>query len=134
MIKKLRGLGKGLYNFPGGKREDKETLEKCAKRETKEEVNLEVENLEKVAVITFILEDHVEEILHVFLAHKYYGEEKRTPEAIPIWFNIDSIPYGDMWEDDKIWVPKVLKGEKIACKFYFTKNWEKYLGGSCATL
>jgi hypothetical protein len=27
----------------------------------------------------------------------------------PEWFNIKNIPYDKMWEDDKIWLPEILK-------------------------
>lgn len=29
----------------------------------------------------------------------------------PQWFNIADIPYEQMWEDDKIWLPELLKGQ-----------------------
>ena len=43
MIKHLRGINKGFVNFPGGKREEKDTsLEACVKRETMEETGLTI--------------------------------------------------------------------------------------------
>lgn len=29
----------------------------------------------------------------------------------PQWFDIKDIPYEQMWEDDKIWLPELLKGQ-----------------------
>lgn len=29
----------------------------------------------------------------------------------PQWFDIADIPYEQMWEDDKIWLPELLKGQ-----------------------
>ncbi|MCY0859298.1 MAG: 8-oxo-dGTP diphosphatase [Sulfolobaceae archaeon] len=132
LIKKLRGLGQGLYNFPGGKKEENESIEHCAIRETEEEVGLKIKSLEKVGEIWFYVNSRLEEIMHVFLVNQYEGEPKSSEEAIPIWYKIASIPYTNMWEDDKIWLPKVLKGEKIRCNFYFGENWKGFLGGTCS--
>jgi hypothetical protein len=27
----------------------------------------------------------------------------------PEWFSIDEIPFDKMWEDDKYWMPRILK-------------------------
>lgn len=51
-----------------------------------------------------------------------------------MWINVNEIPYDKMWEDDKEWVPLVLAGYKIECKFYFSNNWEKFIGGSCKVI
>jgi len=40
----------------------------------------------------------------------------------PRWFNVNEIPYNEMWEDDKYWLPLVLNGQKIKAKFYFEND------------
>ena len=40
----------------------------------------------------------------------------------PRWFKLNEIPYDQMWEDDKSWLPKVLKGERIEGDFLFDEN------------
>jgi hypothetical protein len=40
----------------------------------------------------------------------------------PKWFDINNIPYDQMWEDDQYWLPKVLKGENIKAIFKFDKD------------
>jgi hypothetical protein len=37
----------------------------------------------------------------------------------PEWFEISEIPYTQMWEDDIIWLPRMLSGEKVEYSFYF---------------
>lgn len=134
MIYKKRGLGKGLYNFPGGKIKSNEKGEECAIRELKEETGLIGEIAEYVGKITFIIdENHIEE-MSIYLIKKFKGNIIETDEAIPMWVNVNEIPYDKMWEDDKEWVPLVLAGYKIKCKFYFSNNWEKFIGGSCKVI
>lgn len=40
----------------------------------------------------------------------------------PQWFNIDQIPYDEMWDDDKIWLPRVISGENVEYNFNFDEN------------
>ena len=37
----------------------------------------------------------------------------------PKWFKINDIPYEDMWKDDQIWVPKLLREENFHGYFLF---------------
>jgi hypothetical protein len=37
----------------------------------------------------------------------------------PQWFNLDKIPYSDMWPDDKYWLPMLLRGKNFSGKFWF---------------
>ncbi len=40
----------------------------------------------------------------------------------PAWYDIAVIPYEKMWEDDEIWIPRLLRGERVNYKFYFTQQ------------
>jgi hypothetical protein len=40
----------------------------------------------------------------------------------PKWFNINEIPYDQMWIDDILWIPKVLKGRIVEGNFLFDEN------------
>jgi len=130
-IKKLRGLGSGLINFPGGKLENNETPEECAIREAREEVGALVNNPKKVGEVLFELDDGSEEIMHVFLA-SFYGELRQSSEAIPLI--LTEPPYENMWPNDKVWLPLVLEGFKVKCKFYFSRDWMEYKGGFCLVI
>jgi hypothetical protein len=37
----------------------------------------------------------------------------------PKWFEEGQIPYGNMWEDDKYWLPLFLEGKNFSGKFLF---------------
>ncbi|BFH72428.1 8-oxo-dGTP diphosphatase [Sulfurisphaera javensis] len=128
-IRKLRGLGKGFITFPGGKIEENESEKDCAVRETKEEIGIKIVELIQVAKIDFYLEDKLAEEMTVFISSKFEGIPTETDEAIPMWLNY--VPYEEMWEDDRIWLPLVLEEKKIYCKFTFSDNWKKFLGGNC---
>jgi len=39
----------------------------------------------------------------------------------PVWFRIEEVPYHEMWEDDKYWLPAVLRGEKVYGRFFFDR-------------
>lgn len=36
---------------------------------------------------------------------------------LPKWFNIEDIPYDEMWKNDVIWLPRILNRETIEYKF-----------------
>lgn len=125
LAKKKRGFGEGKYNGVGGKIKDGETPEKAMIRETREEVDVVPINHEKVGVIDFIEyinEERVNLRFHLYIASEWAGELKETEEMEPHWFSIDNIPYDQMWEDDKQWMPHALSGNKFDAYFEFAKD------------
>jgi len=38
---------------------------------------------------------------------------------VPLWTPLDAIPYEEMWEDDRLWVPLVLSGTKFSGRYVF---------------
>lgn len=53
-----------------------------------------------------------------------------SEEMSPKWFKIEEIPFREMWDDDKFWLPQVLNGKKLKAKFVFKegeKIAEKYV-------
>lgn len=115
LIEKRRGLGEGWYNGPGGKCEAGETPRECAARETREEVGLEVDPaaLEKAGELTFVLDGDAHTVCHVFRTRTFDGEPTASDEARPEWVAVDAVPYEQMWEDDRLWLPGVLEGETV---------------------
>ena len=37
----------------------------------------------------------------LFWINKWEGEPEESEEMKPIWFNVEEIPYDQMWQDDK---------------------------------
>ncbi|BCU69154.1 8-oxo-dGTP diphosphatase [Stygiolobus caldivivus] len=127
-IRKLRGLGKGLLTFPGGKVEEQESPEECVKRELWEEVKITALKLEKVAEILF-RHGNDEEKMYVYVITDYTDIPTITAEALPMW--LKEPIYEEMWADDKVWLPRVLAGQAVCCEFNFSQDWSEFHGGEC---
>ena len=122
LIRKKRGLGKGKINAPGGKVDEGEALQEAAIREVWEEVGLRVWNLSYAGQHRFQFVDGYAMHVHVFQTEEFSGESIETEEAIPMWINIESIPYDEMWEDDRIWIPLMLKGIVFSGVYIFSES------------
>jgi 8-oxo-dGTP diphosphatase len=127
LIEKKRGVGEGLYNGPGGKIEGEESPKECAVRETREEIKVRPEEVEKIGELEFIFGEDPFMFVHVFTAKEFEGEPEETEEARPEWFEVDDLPYEDMWPDDKYWFPKMLDGEEFEARFYFDEEGDQVL-------
>jgi len=113
LIEKKRGVGAGLYNAPGGKVESGETPRECAVRETEEEVSVTPTAPTRVGTLDFTFGDEPFMFVHVFRAADYDGTPSESSEARPVWCDVSDLPYDEMWEDDRYWVPHLLDGERF---------------------
>lgn len=120
---KKRGNGVGWWNGPGGKALPGESPEDACRRETMEEVGLQLGKLEKrgTAEFHFAGKDLVE-LCHVFVCRDFTGEPVETEEMRPQWFHVSEIPWDKMWDGDSEWIPKVLKGETINLRNSFDEH------------
>ncbi|MBI9108057.1 MAG: 8-oxo-dGTP diphosphatase [Spirochaetales bacterium] len=119
LINKKTGLGAGKVNAPGGRIEAGEMPLEAAVRECQEEVGLTPIDPEYVTDLSFIFKNGHSLRGFVFYAESFEGEMIETDEAEPFWCNIEQIPLGKMWADDALWLPRMLKGEKLSGKFIF---------------
>ena len=55
----------------------------------------------------------------VFVAAGCIGQPRETDEAIPHWTKLDAIPYREMWQDDYLWIPHMLAGQRFDGRFLF---------------
>lgn len=119
LIHKKRGLGAGKINGPGGRLEPGETLRECAVREVQEELCVTPRDLAWGGENRFHFADGYSIHVHVYRAHALEGTPRETEEAVPLWVPRDAIPYHQMWEDDRIWIPHLLAGRRFAGRFLF---------------
>ncbi len=113
MIRKKRGLGAGKINGPGGKLDPGETPVQAAVREVMEEVGVTPHNPVERGRLRFEFVDGLKLQVHVFTAPDCTGTLTETDEALPLWIPADAIPYGEMWADDEVWLPRMLDGEWV---------------------
>jgi len=119
LIRKKRGLGRGKVNGPGGKLDPGENALECAARECEEELGIRVRDLECMGEHKFQFVDGYSIHCWVFRTSSFEGEPVETPEAVPLWTALDDIPYDEMWEDDKIWLPMVIEGKPFTARWIF---------------
>lgn len=122
LIRKRRGHGAGKINGPGGKREPGETPLECALRETAEEVGIRPRDPRLAAVLRFLDTDDADWLGYVFVAGVHDGTPRTTAEAIPAWYPLHDLPFAEMWEDDRLWLPRVLAGETLRGAFLFERG------------
>jgi len=102
---KKRGFGAGRWNGFGGKVGAGENIEEAAKRELTEECGLAANKLIAAGILNFEFETGEEPIeVHVFTTSEFQGVAKETEEMRPAWFELDNIPFGEMWPDDRHWL------------------------------
>ncbi|MEN9405432.1 MAG: 7,8-dihydro-8-oxoguanine triphosphatase [Candidatus Parcubacteria bacterium] len=119
---KKRGFGEGRWNGFGGKVEEGESIEEATIRETQEECGVHVADLIKVGIVDFLFQDGSKQMqVHFFRPGSYIGEPTETEEMKPQWFDVDEIPFSQMWPDDIYWFPLFLEGKKFKGRFLFDR-------------
>lgn len=122
MIRHHRGINEGFLNFPGGKKEEGETITDCVCRETYEETGLIIKNPIEVGYIEFINQNFY---VHVFKSIEFEGELKEKEDEVNVfWQNADNIPYEKMREADKNFLPEILSGKYIKRRFFYDENFK----------
>ena len=119
LIDKKTGLGKGKVNGPGGKVEPGESPRVCAVRECQEELGITVSNLQYCGQHRFQFVDGYSIHVWVYMTADFEGVPTESVEAKPLWVSLDKIPYALMWEDDAIWLPMMLRGERFQGRWIF---------------
>ena len=127
---KKKGFGAGKWNGVGGKLDPEKgdgSVVETAIREVGEEIGIKVKEIEKVAVLSFYYPyfsdtEEKEWKTHVFFAKNWEGEPRESEEMLPKWFKTTKIPFEQMWDDDKFWLPKILAGKRLKANFLFEKG------------
>lgn len=119
LIRKKRGHGAGKINGPGGKVETGETPLAAAIRETLEETGIRVLDPALRGRFKFVDLVAPQWFGFIYTATSYEGTPVETEEGDPAWYAISELPFDEMWEDDRFWLPRVLKGESLTGEFLF---------------
>ena len=128
---KKEGFGAGKYVGFGGKIENGETIVAAAARELHEECGLVVDpaQLRPAGHLTFQFphKPNWDHNVHVFRAAQWLGEPQESAEVCPAWFGREAVPYAQMWDDGRWWLPGVLDGEYVRGWFEFGADNEHVL-------
>jgi len=119
LIRKKRGLGRGLVNAPGGRVDPGETPREAAVREVREELCIEVREPDWRGEHRFQFRDGYSMIVHVYVSRAWQGDATETDEAVPLWVRKDAVPYDEMWEDDAHWLPLLFEGVRFSGRYIF---------------
>lgn len=120
MIRHQRGINQGCINFPGGKKETDETMEQCVIRETFEETGLTIENPVQVGYIEFPTKNFY---VYVYKSTDFSGSiHENKDEAVVFWQDAKDIPYHEMREADRDFLPDILAGKYVKRRYIYDED------------
>jgi 8-oxo-dGTP diphosphatase len=119
LIRKKRGLGAGKINAPGGRLDPGESWREGAVREVEEELRVTPLDPIDLGENRFQFVDGYSIHVAVFRATAFEGVPTETDEAVPVWCDLERLPYQEMWQDDPLWVPYVFAGRRFSGRFVF---------------
>lgn len=122
MIRHRRGINNGCINFPGGKKEENETMLECVKRETLEETGLIIKHPVQVGYVEFPKFDFY---VHIYKSTEYEGTVLGKKDEVEVfWQDIDNIPYHEMREADQNFLPDILSGKYVNRRYIYDENFK----------
>ncbi|EKE29716.1 MAG: hypothetical protein ACD_2C00112G0001 [uncultured bacterium (gcode 4)] len=125
---KKRGFWVWKWNWPWWKVGIWESMTEWASRELSEETWIDIapEKLEYRWVLHFFHHEKPDwdQDVNIFCHHWYDWGFCETEEMLPRWYKLDEIPYDEMWEDDRIWLPVLISGEQFEYTFKFWPDWK----------
>lgn len=123
--KKKGKIGIGVLSGPGGVLEPGETFRGCLIRETREELEIELDpaSLELVGVIDFYHADRVDFRVVIYRARILRGELHETADMIPDWYTLNDETFARTYEADRYWLPiAAARGEKFRANVYYRER------------
>lgn len=128
--KKKGEIGTGVLSGPGGKLDPGETLEECLIRETREELEIELNpaSLRLIAHIDFYAGDEIDFRVYVYHARILSGEIHETADMIPAWYPRNNLPYEQMFDGDRRWFPMALTGDFFRANVFYRDRAKGFIG------
>lgn len=108
-IKKKNDVNFHKWIGIGGKFEEGESPEECAKREILEETGLTVESLEYRGIVTFNCPPYETDYMHLFTSKKFSGNLIECDEGNLEWIKKKELGNTELWEGDYIFLDLIEK-------------------------
>jgi len=125
LLKATGKFGAGFWNAPGGKIKAGECVESAARREVLEETGLSLGSLEKAGDLEFYFgpeKTRPDWTADVFVTREFSGMMRESEEGMLKWFPEDELPFDQMWEDDRYWLPLLIRGKRFHGIFQFSSD------------
>ena len=110
-IKKENDVNRDKWIGVGGRFEEGESPEECAKREILEETGLTVNNLFYKGIVTFDCPPYETDYMHLFTSDDFVGELKECDEGVLEWVNKEELKMLPLWEGDFVFLDLLEKNE-----------------------
>lgn len=107
--KKENDLNHDKWIGVGGKCEEDESPEECARREAFEETGLQLCDLHYHGIVTFVSSEYEGEYMHLFTCTDFDGDVKECPEGDLVWVSKENVPDLPSWEGDRIFLRLMAK-------------------------
>ncbi len=111
--RKVNDVNKDKWIGVGGKFEEGESPEECARREVMEETGLTLLNLFYRGIVTFTSNNASAEQMHLFKSTSFTGELKKCDEGELDWIGKKELLSLPIWEGDKIFLRLLDTDEKF---------------------
>lgn len=103
-VKKQQDENAGKWIGVGGKFEEGESPEECARREVREETGLALEEVRPRGIVTFVSDQWGTEYMHLFTSTRFSGTLYACDEGELAWVPVSQVTKLELWEGDRIFL------------------------------
>ena len=116
-VKKENDANRDKWIGVGGKFEEGESPEDCARREVLEETGLTLTDFSYRGIVTFVSDRWEGEYMHLFTATGFEGEIRNCDEGVLEWIPKEDLMKLPMWAGDRVFLNLIAK----PCPFFSLK-------------
>ena len=103
-VKKQQDENAGKWIGVGGKFEEGESPEECARREVREETGLALEEVRPRGFVSFVSDQWGTEYMHLFTSTRFSGALHACDEGELAWVPVSQVTKLELWEGDRIFL------------------------------